>query len=160
MTDFKVNVEFDASVLTETFNRMIAAGQNLSPLMADIAEGWNSRTQDRFDTQHAPDGSAWQPLTAKHLAKKKRKGYPETLLVMEARLRDELRPDSGADFAEVATAPLPYAAIHQFGGQSWMAPGPASIPARPFLGASPDDLEWIEGLVTDYFERSIGGNAL
>jgi phage virion morphogenesis protein len=36
--------------------------------------------------------------------------------------------------------PLVYAAIHQFGGTEGMAPGPAAIPARPYVGLSPESV--------------------
>lgn len=153
MTDFTVDVQINSLALDAMFQRLLAFGEDQSVVMADLAEGLLQRTEDRFDTQTAPDGEPWEPLTLKYLAKKKRKGYPETLLLMEGRLRNELRSEFGPDFAEVATAALPYAAIHQFGGKSWMAPGPAAIPAREYMGASPEDLAWIEDTVADHLKR-------
>lgn len=157
MTDFQVDIQISSLALSAMFQRLQDFGDDQSVVMADLAEGLLQRTEDRFDTQTAPDGTPWEPLTLKHLAKKKRKGYPETLLLMEGRLRNELRSEYGPDFAEVATAVLPYAAIHQFGGQSWMAPGPAGIPARPYMGVSPEDLAWIEQTVAGHIERLAAG---
>ncbi|WP_297830902.1 phage virion morphogenesis protein [Thermomonas sp.] len=156
MTDFQVNVIVDSAALQDVLSRLFDFGEDQSVAMADIAEGWMHRTQDRFDTQRAPDGSAWAPLSEKYKQRKRRAGYPETLLYMEGRLRNELRPDYGPDFAAVATAPLPYAALHQFGGTSGMAPGPAAVPARPYLGASPEDLAWMEKTLAGYLRRLAG----
>lgn len=156
MTDFAVRVWIDDTKLQAVLGRLFAFGQDQSVAMADIAEGWMHRIQDRFDTQRAPDGSAWAPLSEKYKQRKTRAGYPETLLYMEGRLRNELRPDYGTDFAEVATAPLPYAALHQFGGTSGMSPGPAAVPARPYLGASPEDLAWMEKTLAGYLRQLAG----
>lgn len=157
MTDFQVEVEISSPALLAMLQRLEAFGEDQRVVMDDLAEGLLNRTQDRFDTQTSPDGDTWAELTGAYKARKLRKGYPETLLVMEGRLRNELRPESGRDFAAVMTAALPYAAIHQFGGKAGMATGPAAIPARPYMGASPDDMAWIERTVAEHIERLAAG---
>ncbi|MGO1072571.1 phage virion morphogenesis protein [Lysobacter sp. CA199] len=153
---FRVDITIDHERVQQLFQRLMDAGENLSPIMADLAEGLLHRTEDRFDTQTAPDGSKWAPLTPRYAKRKSKKGYTGPLLVRERKLRGELRPDWGADFAEVATANVAYAAIHQFGGQAGMAPGPAAIPAREYMGLAEDDLAWIEETVADHFDRIAG----
>lgn len=153
MTDFQVTIQIESLALQAMFQRLMDFGEDQRVVMADLAEGWLHRTEERFDTQRAPDGTPWVELTESHKAFKRREGYPETILVMEGRLRNELRSDFGADYAEVATAPLPYAGLMQFGGRPWMAPGPAAVHAREYLGASPDDLAWIEDTVAGHIAR-------
>ena len=157
MSDFQVTIPVDSMALQAMFQRLLDFGEDQSVVMADLAEGWLHRTEARFDTQRAPDGTPWTELTEGHKAYKRRKGYPETLLVMEGRLRNELRSDFGSDFAEVATAPLPYAGLMQFGGKSWMAAGPAAVPQREYLGAGPDDLAWMEDTVARHIARIAAG---
>jgi phage gpG-like protein len=51
------------------------------------------------------------------------------------------------------TVPLIYAAIHQFGGLPSMAPGPAAIPARPYVGMSSAS----KGDVQRYARKTMAG---
>lgn len=155
--EFKVTVQIDDARVRRVLRDIEAFCGDASPLMADLAEGLFHRTQDRFDTQSDPDGHPWQELTAAYRERKLAKGYPATLLVMERRLRDELRPDFGPTFAEVATAPLPYAALHQFGGKPGMAPGPAAVPRREYLGLSEEDTDWIEETVVEFLAEIVDG---
>ncbi|GIU26221.1 phage virion morphogenesis protein [Shewanella sp. MBTL60-007] len=43
-----------------------------------------------------------------------------------------------------------YAAMHQFGGTDYMPAGPAGIPARPYLGLSPEDEWFVLEILGDY----------
>lgn len=138
------------------FEELSRKSSDLRAVMADIAEGMLHRTEDRFDEQVAPDGTKWAALTPSYERRKARKGFDTPLLFRSGRLRGELRSEWGSDYAEVATAPLPYAAIHQFGGKPDMPPGPAAIPKRPYLGVSDEDEVWILGTLTNWLER-LGG---
>lgn len=153
MTDFKVELQIDSETVQALFARLAAAGEDLGPVMADLAEGLLHRTEERFDRQVTPDGARWPSLSPRYAARKRAQGYTGPLLVREGRLRGELRSEWDDNFAEVATAALPYAALHQFGGTPDMAPGAASVPARPYLGVSRDDLDWIEETVARHLER-------
>lgn len=157
MTGFRAEIEIDSQRAQALFQRLADAGESLRPLMADIAEGLLHRTEDRFDRQEAPDGTKWPELSPKYAKRKAKKHPGKPLLVRGGRLRGELRPEWGDFFAEVSTAALDYAALHQFGGTSDMAPGPAAVPARPFLGAGDEDVAWIEETAADYLDRVAGG---
>ncbi len=50
---------------------------------------------------------------------------------------------------------LKYAAIHQHGGTPDMAPGPAGIPAREYLGYSPGNLDGIEALADSWLDNHL-----
>lgn len=158
MTDtFQVSIEIQDASLGRMFDRLIAAGEDLSPVMADIAEGWLHRTQDRFDSQTAPDGSEWEPISEEHAHRKRERGQRPQILQMEGTLRDFLHQDSGRDFARISSPPLPYAQILQDGGSPGMAPGPAAIKPRPYLGASADDLVWFGEVLARHIERLAAG---
>ncbi|SDR07639.1 phage virion morphogenesis protein [Pseudovibrio sp. Tun.PSC04-5.I4] len=111
-----------------------------------------SQTQRRItQDQTAPDGSAWKGHS---------KGYGETrggsqgLLHNEGDLVTSIDHVAGSD--EVSWgSPVVYAAIHQFGGTikpkngkalffmmggATVAASQVSIPARPYLGLSGDDI--------------------
>jgi phage virion morphogenesis protein len=129
------------------FTRMIERSQRLRPLMADISEGLLHSTQDRFDAGIGPDGVAWAPSD---MSRKK----TQKTLVERGYLSGLLRPDFGDDFAGVSTAPLPYAPIHQWGGQAGRG-RKTTIEARPYLGLSADD----EAMITDLANAYVGADA-
>lgn len=156
MSGFQIEVEIQDASLRGLFDRLIAAGEDLSPVMADIAEGWLAHTQDRFDTQTAPDGRKWDPISDDHRRRKQARGQRQDILQMEGNLRDFLHQDYGSDYARVSAQPLPYAAIHQFGGTPGMSAGAAAIPARTYLGASDDDLAWMSSVLAGHIARLAG----
>jgi len=151
MSDFTIKV--DDRVAQAALSRLLAFGLDMSPAMADIAEGMMQHTEDRFDRQQSPDGQPWAALSPAYAQLKQRKQPGLGILVLTGRLSGELRSEFGTDFAEVATAGLPYVALHQFGGLPGMAPGPAAVPARPFAGFGPEDQELVEDVVGDHLRR-------
>jgi phage virion morphogenesis protein len=152
MSEFSIQAEWDDRGFQEACKRLIDAGTRPRPLMADISELLVHSTEDRFEAKIDPEGAPWAPLKASTLARKKKGG----ILVDEGYLVGSLRPDFGDDFAGVA-AGMEYAAIHQLGGRDYMAPGPAAIPARPYMGLSEDDAGAILAAASDYLERTAAG---
>lgn len=94
-------------------------------------------------------------------------------LVQTAQLRNSIRSKSDASGFAVGTN-VKHAATHQFGdertirarrakalrfqvGGKWVSKKQVrvSIPARPFLGLSDDDLEEIKGTVEDFVSREV-----
>lgn len=151
MSGFEIEFALEQTQAQAVFDRLLAGGQDLSPLMAGLAEGMVHRTQDRIEREEAPDGTPWAPLDPAYAARKKAKGYLGGILVREGYLSGLLRPDWGDDFAEVATAPLPYAAAHQFGYPE------GGLPQREYLGVGPDDLDWIVEEARAYLDQLAGG---
>ena len=109
-----------------------------------------SQTRRRFDERRAPDGTPWAPWSESYRETRK---AGQSLLVATGAFRDSVAWNLTGDELSVGSN-LVHAAIHQEGGTSDMAPGPAAIPARPWLGLSDDDVaeiqdvmgEWIQGL--------------
>jgi phage virion morphogenesis protein len=125
---------------------------NLAALgLAHIGGLVESQTRERFTTRIAPDGTAW-PAWSERYAASRRKGH--SLLVADGHLRDSIMWEMDGDELRIGSN-LVYAAIHQFGGEAGMAPGPAAIPARAYLGVSEADIAeidaelniWIEGVL-------------
>lgn len=131
--------------------KMIARGQRLRPLMLDINEMLLDSTRERFTTKTAPDGSAWKPLKPSTIARKKGKG---SLLVFDGYLRDLMRGEAGDDYSEISSA-LAYSALHQLGGTPEMAPGPAAVEERPYIGLSDDDTENMLRMAVDYLDADL-----
>lgn len=146
MAGIDIKFEFDDRQFQLACLHLIDRGERLRPLMLDIGEMLLESTRARFTTKTAPDGQAWKPLHPKTLAKKGGKG---STLVFEGYLRDLMRAEAGDDFVDIGSA-LEYSALHQLGGTSEMAPGPAAVEARPYLGMSEDDKRNVLEIGWDY----------
>ncbi len=105
---------------------------NLKPVFQDIGEALLNSTRERFHTQTAPDGSPWAALSPNTRKKKNQ----NLILTLNGYLRGTLNYQADKDSLRVGT-PLIYGATHQFGNPS------RNIPARPFLGLSEDDTQYI-----------------
>lgn len=158
MADF-LKIEVDAAKAEQWFGELQRRGQDLSPLMADIGEGLTERIQKRFAAGIAPDGTPWEPLAD---------DSGRTPLVDSGRMRDDISPNPGADFVEIR-AGAKQARWHQEGTDPYKIrprnkkalafngvvrggvnhPG---LPARPFIGLSTDDEEWIGRLAGAYLD--------
>ena len=115
-------------------------------LLHGIGVEMGASAQERFDTKQSPDGNSWKALaekTRKYYAKKKKGAEPP--LVVTGFLRVSLTSEvQGGAWAVLVGATKEYAAVHQFGYDK------RNIPARPYLGVSPDDGRAIEALVLQF----------
>ena len=146
-----VEFEWDDRQFQAMCSRLIDRGQNLRPLMLEINEMLLDSTRERFSTKTAPDGTAWKPLKPSTLARKKGKG---SLLVFDGYLRDLLRGEVGDNFSEIRSA-LAYSALHQLGGTSDMAPGPAAVEERPYMGLSDQDIAALLDLAGQHVDSAL-----
>ena len=159
-----IRVEFDAAAVTEALNRLTDRARDMTPLMRDIGEHLLNTTRKRFEDEHAPDGTPWEPLGETTLRRKQRN--VDKVLTESGALRGHghgLVYRAGRDRVEVGS-PLIYAGTHQFGATKGSfgamangAPIPwGDIPPRPFLGLSDDDEAEILALVNDYMAEALG----
>lgn len=183
---FDVRIEWDEKAFTalqDGFARLVKLGENTSPLMASIAEGLLHGVQDRFATEKAPDGTSWAPLAES--TKRVKKG--KKILTEGGYLGGLIRPAWGRDFAETATAPLPYAQVQQDGGKktytikpkgkkalAWGGGAGAAgedggvvvrsvkhppLKARPYMGLSKADEQMIIDSVDEALGRALSGGS-
>ena len=133
--------------------RKLAAGMaDTGPLLEALGAELESQTRRRIDSGGpAPDGESWQPWSDAYAAT--RRGG-QRLLVSEQNLLDSIQSLVSGDILETGSN-LVYAAIQQFGGTADMAPGPAAVPARPWLGISADDERDLDAVIGDHFESLI-----
>lgn len=150
---FTIHVD-DAAVLA-ALRRLAGVFTDPAAIAAGIAELGENATRDRFRTETAPDGSRWKPSLRVQVSGGR-------TLTKDGHLAGSLSSQSGADFAEWGVNRI-YAAIHQFGGtirarnagalRFQLAHGgfatvkAVKMPARPFLGVSPDDAADIVALI-------------
>lgn len=162
MSGVTLHIDVDDRRIQDALTRLIETGQNLEPIMEDIATYGENSTRDRFRTETAPDGSKWRP--------NQRGGK---ILKQQMHLLDSITRDSGDNFAEWGSdTSVIYAAIHQFGGVirpknkpylTFKVPGggfrrvkQVTIPARPFVGINADDEANILDIITNNIAQAIG----
>lgn len=149
MAGTSIKIELDDQRINKVLDQLIRAGVSLAEPMAEIGEQLLANTQDRFDAQESPDGVPWAPLSDKYLkSKRKRKSRgANAILVLDDHLHGEMAYNSGDDWMEI-TAPQVYAATHQFGDDS------RNIEARPFLGFSQDDMDYVHQVLAEYLDET------
>lgn len=151
-----VVIEFDpasAERLQKQLARLSAACQKPGRLLRALAAAGESQTRRRIESERrGPDGAPW-PEWSPNYAKTRHGGH--SLLQSTGALLDSLTSFAD-DLVGGWGTNLRYAAIHQFGGQTGMKPGPAAIPPRPFLGVSAEDLEELADIAEDYLDRLLG----
>jgi phage virion morphogenesis protein len=145
--------------------QLTRAATNLKPLFDGLASDLETTTRERFDLQAGPDGTPWIPSQAAlGLAPRASGGIrPGLTLVDTADLLGAITSQASEDQlaigVEASGGAGVYGRIHQFGGTPDMAPGPASLPARPYLGLSETDAELVEFATIDYLRRALDGAA-
>jgi phage virion morphogenesis protein len=173
-----IRIEINDQGVLREFERLRQRGGNLRPALLEIGEDLAHSTKQRFQSSTAPDGSPWaanKPTTlARYVAGSKSnftKGG-ELSKRGQARLtskkplvgRSKMLSHTigyrlqGGDL--LVGSPMIYASTQQFGakqgefGHSRRGPIPwGDIPARPFLGLSPEDVDGIERVVRRYLMR-------
>lgn len=170
-----ITVELDDEAALLALRGASATLQDMTPLMAQIAEMLLVNTRDRFGKGTDPDGNAWAPRKPSTLAayaarKPPAKPGPHPL-DLTGYLQRSLFPFHGPDEAGVAS-PAIYAAVMQFGagqgafgasigkdklGRDHFHTIPwGDIPARPFLGVSEADRTGILDLVAEALDQATG----
>ena len=154
MTTFTVTVK-DQQVL-DVLQKLTQRMGNLRPALQALGDDMLERTKQRFDSQTAPDGSAWKPLSpvtlglfagglGKSYRKKdgslnKRDGQAvagKRILIGESGdLSRQIFSQANGNSLTLSASPV-YAAIHQFGGRAGRGLK-ATIPARPFMPVDSD----------------------
>lgn len=163
-----IKVEIQDTEVRAALRRLVAAGTDLSPAMRSIANYLQAVTEKAFATETDPaTGDPWDDLSDATLARRAKSGHinrdsgAARKLQVTRNLLDSINPDYDSATAVVGTN-LAYAATHQFGAgrgefgaTKHGAPIPwGDIPARPFLGTSPSDLDHITGILADHIRKS------
>ncbi len=150
----------DLPRLEVILNRLLARSRDMSPLMERIGMYGESSTIERFDTETAPEGSAWAPSIRARVEGGK-------TLTDTARLKQSQTHVSGRDTAEWGSN-LIYARPHQEGATiraksggrlafrlpgnlRFVSPLEVVLPKREFLGVSGEDEAEFIALGEDYF---------
>ena len=160
----RIDIEYDDTKVRAAFNRLLGATDDMTPVMRSIGEHLVNTTRERFRDEKSPGGEAWAPLSAVTLARKTRN--KDKVLTEDGHLAGTISYIPGPNFVDVGS-PRIYAATHQFGalkGQFGFAAFDTragafeipwgDIPARPFLGISDDDANYITDAVGDFLRSN------
>jgi phage virion morphogenesis protein len=149
MPDITIRIE-DKPVL-DALNRLSRKMGDLSPVLRVIGEELVKSTEARFGSQGpAPDGTPWKALSPATLKRKKH----SKILTESGHLRGSIRSQLMGTHAVAVGTNRVYGAIHQLGGPAGRG-RKVRIPARPYLGISPEDSERITGIVERYLEGKV-----
>lgn len=178
MAGASITVTLQDRAVRRFLDELVRRGTRLAPVMQSIAAELLSTAQDRFAAERAPDGTPWaalQPATVlarlggadKVYTKKSswakgrmRKGAAEkmgALKILQDRrqLYSSLTTAADDSAAMVGTNKI-YAALHQFGGADadTSNKGTLAVPARPYLGITPEDERAIGNLLSAYLAQA------
>lgn len=150
-------IRFDLRELNQV-NRRLGELRRLDKhsLMEAVGFTVENQVRDRIrNDKTTPEGEPW-PAWSPNYAKTRNEG--QSLLEGHGDLLQSMTYEVDGDGTAVEIgSPLVYAAIQNFGGKSDMAPGPAGIPAREYLGLSEDNKSELESVVTHWLDEQIHG---
>lgn len=151
--------------ITEALTRLSAALSDMKPAYEEIGQILTRSTKKRFGDGIAPDGSRWAPKSKttleKYGARSSNRIDVRPLFGPSGALSSQIFYEAGPDSLQWGS-PMIYAGTQHFGaGQgafgrsSRGGPIPwGTIPARPFLGLSPEDATNVTEALAEWLERA------
>lgn len=157
MAGTRITIDLDDAALQATLSKLAASVADPSPALSEIGEHLLTTTKARFGqgSKRAPDGTPWARNAPVTIARKGRDNPLYQTGMLQNQMRWQLVP--GGRAVEVGSNRI-YAAVQQFGNPAnrfYNHPKgrPAPIPARPFLGVSPDDRTAILDILQGYLAK-------
>ena len=142
--DKQIEIKIDNKEVLTRLQELASRGENLRPLMKNIAGIMATATEDNFKDEGRPD--KWIDLS--ETTKKQRQKiskYPGQILQVSGQLASSVST-AYDDNSAVIGSNLAYAAIHQLGGQAGKNKK-TTIPARPYLKLTDyENIEIVEAI--------------
>ena len=140
MSDKPIEIKIDNNDVERKLLELAQKGENLRPLMKNIAGIFASATEENFKNEGRPD--KWTELSeATKKQRTKQKKWPGQILQVSGQLASSISTQHDNESAVIGSN-LDYAAIHQLGGQAGKNKK-VEIPARPYLKLTDDDFNEI-----------------
>ena len=140
MSDKPIEIKIDNKDVERKLLELAQKGENLRPLMKNIAGIFASATEENFKNEGRPD--KWTELAeATKKQRTKQKKWPGQILQVSGQLASSISTQYDDESAIIGSN-LDYAAIHQLGGQTGKNKK-VTIPARPYLKLTDDNFEEI-----------------
>ncbi|EEA3739694.1 phage virion morphogenesis protein [Salmonella enterica] len=159
MSQLDLAVVVDVKRLQRVFLELQAMGDDGKGLTRSVAASLLSSSEMAFEQEKNPEtGQRWADLTEPYKTWREEHGFtPIKILTLRGKLASELTTDYGDTYALIGSNE-PYAAIHQWGGTPDMRPGPAAIPARPYMGFDTVAEKEILNLIKKRFEKAVAAS--
>ena len=150
MADNKpIEIKIDNKEVLTRLQELASRGENLRPLMKNIAGIMATATEDNFKDEGRPD--KWIDLSETTKKQRQKIGkYPGQILQVSGQLASSVST-AYDDNSAVIGSNLAYAAIHQLGGQAGKNKK-TTIPARPYLKLTDDENIEILEAIEDFFK--------
>ena len=150
MADNKpIEIKIDNKEVLTRLQELASRGENLRPLMKNIAGIMATATEDNFKDEGRPD--KWIDLSETTKKQRQKIGkYPGQILQVSGQLASSVST-AYDDNSAVIGSNLAYAAIHQLGGQTGKNKK-TTIPARPYLKLTDDENIEILEAIEDFFK--------
>ena len=140
MVNNPIEIKIDNQEVTQKLLELARRGENLRPLMKNIAGIFAYSTEENFANEGRPD--KWLDLSEKTKKQRRKTGHwPGQILQVSGQLASSINTYYDDESAIIGSN-LDYAAIHQLGGQTGKNKS-VSIPARPYLNLANDNIEEI-----------------
>jgi len=155
MSNDSLNIHIEIGGNAKEALERLAKGIKDPELMNRIGEDVASFAQDRIREKGntAPDGTKWKPLTLSTLKRKQKKNLGHQGTLMESgSMWSQIRHANVTEDKVDVGSPRPYAMIHQFGGKTGKG-HKTTIPARPYIGLSRADEDYMREFLTGWFKR-------
>lgn len=131
-----IEIKIDNKEVESKLLDLAKRGENLRPLMKNIAGIFAYSTEENFKEQGRPKWQNLKDSTIKQRTKKKQ--WPGKILQITGQLASSVNTYYDDDSAVIGSN-IAYAAIHQLGGQAGRNKS-VEIPTRPYLKLSDDDM--------------------
>ena len=142
--DKPIEIKIDNKEVLTLLQELASRGENLRPLMKNIAGIMATATEDNFKDEGRPD--KWIDLSETTKKQRQKIGkYPGQILQVSGQLASSVST-AYDDNSAVIGSNLAYAAIHQLGGQAGKNKK-TTIPARPYLKLTDyENIEIVEAI--------------
>lgn len=151
-----IKISLNDTQAVEKLHRIASQLKQPRKLYGVLGETLKKIHAERFKQEVDPQGNGWQPLSAKTLARKQKKGKSTKILRQDGYLSDRTAynyNDKNVEFGSDAK----YARLHQFGGKAGRGKK-VTIPKRPWLGVSQQDEQKLLRKATALLQRQIDQN--
>ena len=136
MSDKPIEIKIDNKDVERNLLELAQKGENLRPLMKNIAGIFASATEENFKNEGRPD--KWTELSeATKKQRTKQKKWPGQILQVSGQLATSISTSYDENSAVIGSNKV-YAAIHQLGGHAGKNKK-IEIPARPYLKLADND---------------------
>ena len=148
MANNPIEIKIDNKEVSKRLLELARKGENLRPLMKNIAGVLAYSTEENFANEGRPD--KWLDLSERTKKQRKKTGHwPGQILQVSGQLASSINTYYDDESAVIGSN-LDYAAIHQLGGQAGKNKS-VSIPARPYLLLTDENLEEILEATEGFF---------